>query len=813
MGFLSFLTKRSSDKAKTKSQAPAVTVGAPPAHNSTVATSNGTSTSTGTKPTPPRGRSRISPIRISPPITRVPDSPAPAPAVSLFREEESVERPSTAPNGDSAPTVWANSTSRLRKNPLRGAPPVSFRLLRPTTANPGGRPVSLTGSTDSIAQVAQTVIGHSRSNSVSNSMRSDDRKGFKDLLDAQSEIRPADFRSRVKASGARDYGEDVADRNIGENGFNLESSPVQAFYAHVPKLPGQQEPAGSVNIADIRTRSLTSSSTTFNFAKKPPALRPLVPRVRAPEVTFSDADSPLLRRRQSLNIHMPSALGGTESDPSPKRMKGQRTSSNPMRPATSQADKPSWDLPTLSSIRLSSPVLADRPKTARPATAHSPIIPRDSVVLAKQKAGAPIGDYMLNDGLYTPYGNPLPGERSYPLRTPMRLHRGSVTTTNPASASPRKRHSLHTLQSSASFPNGDPAVDATPLAYPRSKHHQAIKKQSVISLPEVTIDFDVAASPTTPIGPARSHYIRSPFTIHEIPEPGPEFDGASSKCDSPELVPLRTRSIRGWSTSSATPTTSDTSSKLSRHTANTSIDLSQGAPSIIKVPSHASLDSGAAFSPHNAMPTNNNNNFNIDDYLSSDDDSIAEPRRPRAEGEEQLLFSESGYGMSGFQLPGLPDAPPKTGSPKQHQILQHARSSISLPPIYNHGSFGPAGGRRFILDTAADSDDSGEETPCNSPSPMRGLRGTKRLSAICSSPSPARHRRTYSHEVIEEERTGKVDVAAAVRLRKETKARKRASGIQLARPRKARSAVALGINVKEALVAPVDDEASYADVE
>ncbi|GJC94341.1 hypothetical protein ColKHC_03167 [Colletotrichum higginsianum] len=43
-------------------------------------------------------------------------------------------------------------------------------------------------------------------------------RGFIDLLDAQSEIKPSGFQSRVKASGVRDYGEDVADRNIGENG-------------------------------------------------------------------------------------------------------------------------------------------------------------------------------------------------------------------------------------------------------------------------------------------------------------------------------------------------------------------------------------------------------------------------------------------------------------------------------------------------------------------------------------------------------------------------------------------------------------------
>ncbi|KAK0627131.1 hypothetical protein B0T14DRAFT_562961 [Immersiella caudata] len=797
MGFLSFLTKRSSDKAKGKQPAPA---GAPPTQNPTPIVTNGFSS----KPAAPRGRSKISPIRISPPATRVAESPAPAPAVPLFKEEEAVERPSTAPDGNSPPTVWANAGSRLRKNPLRVGPPVSFRLLtRPTTANPGSRPASLTGSAESVAQGPQPVVGHSRSNSVSNSMRSDGGKGFKDLLDAQSEIRPADFRSRVKASGARDYGEDVADRNIGVNGFNLESSPVQRFYAHVPRLPAQEGPSNGISIADIRTRSLTSSSANFSFPKKTAALRPLVPRVRALEFTYSEADSPLLRRRQSVNSYVPTASAGTESDPSPKRSKGMRTSSNPIRPVTSQSKKPSWDLPTLASLTLSSPTVQERPKTARPATAHSPALPRDSVVLAKQRAGAPIGDYLFHDSIY---GNPLPGDRSFPLRPPSRPHRGSVT--NPASASPRKRHSLHTLQPSASFASRDPVFDATPLSYPRSKHHHASKKQSVISLPEVTIDFDVAASPTTPVGPGRSHYIRSPFTIHEIPEPVPELAGESNPGNSPELAPLRTRSIRGWSTSSATPTTSDTSSKLSRHTANTSIDLSQGAPSITKVPSHASLDSGAAFSPNN-IPYNSNNNFNIDDYISSDDDSFIESRRPRGEGEEQLLFSDTGYGMGGFQLPGLPSAPPKEASPKQRQMLQHARSSISLPPIYDHGSFGPAGGRRFILDTAADSED--EDTPCNSPitaSPMRGIRGTKRLSAICS--SPARNR-AYSHEVIEEERTGKVDVSAAVRLRKETKARKRASGIQAARPRKARSAVALGI--KEPLVAPIDDEANHADVE
>lgn len=37
---------------------------------------------------------------------------------------------------------------------------------------------------------------------------------FVDILDARGEIKPSDFRSRIEAAGSRDYGEDVADRNL-----------------------------------------------------------------------------------------------------------------------------------------------------------------------------------------------------------------------------------------------------------------------------------------------------------------------------------------------------------------------------------------------------------------------------------------------------------------------------------------------------------------------------------------------------------------------------------------------------------------------
>lgn len=305
--------------------------------------------------------------------------------------------------------------------------------------------------------------------------------------------------------------------------------------------------------------------------------------------------------------------------------------------------------------------------------------------------------------------------------------------------------------------------------------------------------------------------LKTPFTIHEAQEEVPDADPAPvdaiPRSTPLSDSPLRARSTRGWSVSSATPTASDTSSNpfprphSGAHTANTSVDLS----SLTKVPSHASL----ASEHHHPPPAAASSTFNIDDYLSSDDDSFTadqqQPRRPRAEGEEDLLFADSGYGGmagagGGFQLPGLCDAFPTTTSTTTAPTLP-----LYDPPTANTS-------RRFILDTAADSENSEDDEEEEIDFIPRPARGTKRLSALCSPGVPARRRRP-SFAPIEEERVGgRVDVAAAVRLRKETKARKRASGMpsSVARVnRRGRAAAAVVIRVE----APGDDEVNYADVE
>lgn len=152
----------------------------------------------------------------------------------------------------------------------------------------------------------------------------------------------------------------------------------------------------------------------------------------------------------------------------------------------------------------------------------------------------------------------------------------------------------------------------------------------------------------------------------------------------------------------------------------------------------------------------------------------------------------------GFQLPGLCDAFPTTTSTTAAPTLP-----LYDPPTANTS-------RRFILDTAADSENSeDEDKEEESDFIPRPARGTKRLSALCS---PARRRRP-SFAPIEEERSGRVDVAAAVRLRKETKARRRASGMPSTARVNRRTRAAPAVHVVIRVEAPGDDEVNYADVE
>ncbi|KAK1242930.1 hypothetical protein MKX08_005742 [Trichoderma sp. CBMAI-0020] len=69
---------------------------------------------------------------------------------------------------------------------------------------------------------------------------------FVDILDAQGDIKPSNFKSRIQASGTRDYGEDVADRNMVET---LPSPRSCAVYSSLSGSTFPYRPHGSVSTA------------------------------------------------------------------------------------------------------------------------------------------------------------------------------------------------------------------------------------------------------------------------------------------------------------------------------------------------------------------------------------------------------------------------------------------------------------------------------------------------------------------------------------------------------------------------------------
>lgn len=134
------------------------------------------------------------------------DMAAPPPLLSTLPPLNS-ERPGSS-------SQWSHSSensgrfTRLQR-PARESrrPPVSFR-----------KPSSLTSLSRTYRahdgpqadDAGSFVDNRGRSNSVTSTAS----RRSKDILDALEEIKPVEFRCRVLATGAKDYGEDVADRNL-----------------------------------------------------------------------------------------------------------------------------------------------------------------------------------------------------------------------------------------------------------------------------------------------------------------------------------------------------------------------------------------------------------------------------------------------------------------------------------------------------------------------------------------------------------------------------------------------------------------------
>lgn len=167
------------------------------------------------------------------------DPAAPPPMVPRFRSF-SPGRPTTAPN-----QAHANSLSSRPRSVAR-----SIRSTNSAWSVPEKTRAAVVRTVERPPPVPSIPSHHRRESSIDSFQ---DGNRFVDVLDAQGEIRPSNFRSRVAATGAREYGEDVAERNIGENGLNLNSPAVKAFYrlSGSGRLTLQTSDSGGLSVHDF----------------------------------------------------------------------------------------------------------------------------------------------------------------------------------------------------------------------------------------------------------------------------------------------------------------------------------------------------------------------------------------------------------------------------------------------------------------------------------------------------------------------------------------------------------------------------------
>ncbi|KAH6631765.1 hypothetical protein F5144DRAFT_231085 [Chaetomium tenue] len=624
MGLFSFLSRRTGDKHKTGASLKALPYDS--SFSVETPTLGGYSVGSNSFAEPPlsRERSTFSQSVLTLDTDSEDEQPAVAPRPPRFHDEI-VERPNTAPSD--RPSSAAPSNDGSKGGGRRRPPPLSFRAPRAEMAAPVPRPGSR-GSISSITSVFRRTKGHSRVNS-----RQDANKAFKDLLEAQSEIKSADSKARVQAAGARNYGEDVAERNMGQNGCDLGSEHVRAFYAQPRRadsgdfrsLPGGKKL--DPYKAGVRRRSALPNQYALPAYPAPESPSTVDPR-RSRKTD--------LARRRSVSTYLPPGLGKIKFLPFDRTSAYLRDSSP--RTPTPEAEK--LDV-TAAAVELPTPVIPQLPKTT-PAPASRSARFRDSVELAKKRAEASVPEDSVADD--TPASD-------FAAWSANRSRRSSamLMPTSPQ----RRNHSLYTLRSSASSIVSEETLLTTPLSPPKTMPGDQVQGAAENQNNDASsiAGSSLAPRPTT----AKSHEgaeIPSPKFLPLLPVKGPGHtpDVAVSGDQALGFPPsIRTRSMRGWSASSGTPTACESSTAASittstfnrppsLHTADTSVDFSIGTTSPKFKPARSSthtcstardsdsdadstsLYETAANTPFRPETTEVGRAFNIEDYLSPEPD-------------------------------------------------------------------------------------------------------------------------------------------------------------------------------------------------
>ena len=484
-----------------------------------------------------------------------------------------------------------------------------------------------------------------------------------DILDAQWEIKPADFHSRVAAAGVRDYGEDVADRNIALNGGSNPAFTRPSMSSRGPSyhesVPGDRDTPFHLRrlppSPDV-SRSITSSHNRYPSEPDSdwsiPARTYTNPRIFPPLLVRADGLAP---RDPGMAPRLkPKSASTHERHNSDHLARGRRSIHGCVAYAASSGDLLGARPRPASLSRAYSSDRSQRPRT-------NSFQRGDDSELGIFQAEVPTGAGVGRTGSHKRVGSEtLPDSEAAISRPPSR---GSCSTPLPLRTRPGKplNDYEHRPISSGSDRNSYPRQDDANWSHGYRLGHIDV---------ESTADPLASAAPSPHIRRGdRVDLLYSYDRTRSLPS-----RGRYPLDEIIEAVPLRGSSLRHSSMTSTTPSVGSSNPfqrPHSRHTAQTSIDLSYSSPAF---PSSSSSGNGAyekaegggadegaeeADGAEGTSPVTviRSPSFNMDDCISDDEFDDAKP--PQSPDDEGLLFNDSGYGFRGSQLPGLFDVIPE----------------------------------------------------------------------------------------------------------------------------------------------------------
>ncbi|KAI1124416.1 hypothetical protein F5Y10DRAFT_30349 [Nemania abortiva] len=624
---------------------------------------------------------------------------APSPQVARVRgnalRDVANERPRTAPSSRAGETAGSSS---LRPKSRSGFPPPPQKKYGPYKL-----PSKIATDVQVPSFAAKPAPSPGLLSTYSDSIRSGESirtRGYVDLLDAQSMIKPSDFYGRIQATGARNYGEDVADRNIDDRSANSNQTWAQEPISNYPDAKWTSAVSKHVD-----------NDSADEFAKSPRIRHSMSSGLRSKHTStdpFPKRTSSRLPPRDADETHKAmSRTGSARSERAARRksMPSVAPSTSSERRRSSSAAGHSQEIdPDLFPDSLRDRALA--------VTAHEREYAKPNISTKRQSLIPPHVEQQLrpkrND-----VDKPLPAIPPA-SRDQSRRKSGSHHNALVESRLLVKRQSLQGIRSGS---RGEIYEDT----YQEKKSLQGAQapRDRISTRRQLGSTTDLQDSLYNSLaGPPDQESQTVSFQAKCIGNEG-ELNKLTHSRKSSFLplsntsiilheaetpVPEQSSSLRRWSLTSETGLSTLSSNPFrpqSGHTTSTSVDLSpmfpraqsyRGIPPVpdlpfLKLVESTSRDASITPSPTRSLPAPprpQTDDFYLEDYVSSNQSS---PTPSRGSYENDLLFSETGYGISGTQMSGLPglfDAamPSPSADLSASRDLESEFFSISaLPPL------------------------------------------------------------------------------------------------------------------------------------